>query len=341
MYRIIDKINENTFLAAESSRLFVLKKIKPEDAEIYKSLKALDCKYLAKVRELTSIGDSLYAVLDFIQGDTLGDYVAKNGAFSDEEAKRLTIQICLGLKELHALKIVHRDISPKNIIIDDYKNAVIIDFDISRKYKPQSSADTQILGTQGYAAPEQFGFSQTSCRSDIYSVGVLINFMKTGALLTDEKTAGIFAPVVAKCTEIDEYKRYQNVDELLNELDSKKFKIKSRVRRAIPGFRSGKWWHRAISITYYALAVVAIAVITANNILENEAAVTVAFDILALLAALFGIPACVFDSFGLVARLSKESIGGKSKSVFLKIIFSAVCVVVFCLLIYAESILTQ
>lgn len=74
---------------------------------------------------------------------------------------------------------VHRDIKPENIILRG-SQAVLIDFDAARLHKPEHEADTQILGTTGFAAPEQYGLSQSDIRTDIYSLGVLINVMLTG-----------------------------------------------------------------------------------------------------------------------------------------------------------------
>ena len=71
------------------------------------------------------------------------------------------------------------DVKPENIILRG-SEAVLIDFDAARLHKPEHEMDTQILGTTGFAAPEQYGLSQSDLRTDIYSVGILINVMLTG-----------------------------------------------------------------------------------------------------------------------------------------------------------------
>ena len=69
--------------------------------------------------------------------------------------------------------IIHRDIKPSNIIITAYNRAVLLDFNAAKYYSCQSTEDTVLLGTQGYASPEQYGFGSSSPQTDIYSMGIL------------------------------------------------------------------------------------------------------------------------------------------------------------------------
>lgn len=112
---------------------------------------------------------------EFIQGDTLG-FLLQDALFFPEETKKIVRQVCRALWVLHSIGAVHRDVKPENIILRG-DNAVLIDFDAARFHKPENSADTQILGTTGFAAPEQYGLSQSDIRTDIYALGVLINVM--------------------------------------------------------------------------------------------------------------------------------------------------------------------
>lgn len=112
---------------------------------------------------------------------------------------------------------MHRDIKPENVIVRGSK-AVLIAFDASRIFKSESSADTQILGTTGYAAPEQYGIAQTDQRADIYSVGVPLNIMLTGKHPSRELASGKLGHIVQKCTMVNPEKRYQNVLYLMEAL---------------------------------------------------------------------------------------------------------------------------
>ena len=115
---------------------------------------------------------------EYVQGDTLGE-ILQGGLLTAAQAKQITRQLCSALWVLHSMGVVHRDVKPDNVIIRG-KEAVLIDFDAARIYKNENREDTQILGTTGFAAPEQYGLSQSDGRADIYALGVLLNIMLTG-----------------------------------------------------------------------------------------------------------------------------------------------------------------
>ena len=159
----------------------------------------------------------MVAVLEeYIQGDSLA-YLLKGALFTPAEARKITLQFCNALWVLHTMGAVHRDIKPENVIVRG-SEAVLIDFDASRIFKSENSTDTQILGTTGYAAPEQYGISQTDQRADIYSVGVLLNIMLTGKHPSKELAGGKLGRIVQKCTMVNPKKRYKNVLYLMEAL---------------------------------------------------------------------------------------------------------------------------
>ena len=96
--------------------------------------------------------------------------------------------------------------------------AVLIDFDASRIYKNENREDTQILGTTGFAAPEQYGLSQSDGRADIYALGVLLNIMLTGEHPSRKLASGRMGRIVQRCTMVNPEKRYKNILHLMEVL---------------------------------------------------------------------------------------------------------------------------
>ena len=137
--------------------------------------------------------------------------------FTPQETRKIVKQLCQGLWVLHSMAAVHRDIKPENVILRE-NDAVLIDFDAARLHKPQAEADTQILGTTGFAAPEQYGLSQSDTRTDIYSLGVLMNVMLTGQHPSQTLAEGRLGRVIGRCTQVNPEKRYRDVVHLMGEL---------------------------------------------------------------------------------------------------------------------------
>lgn len=200
------------------------------NSEVYEVLLGVNCPNLPRVQAVACQDGTVLVLEEYIQGDTL-EFLLEERPLSQEQAREILIQICRGLKVLHGLGIVHRDIKPENIILRG-DEAVLIDFDVSRVCKTEQSSDTRVMGTAGYAAPEQFGFSQTDARADIFSLGVLLNEMLTRRHPSQKLADGPLRPIIEKCIEVNVDKRYASVDELLAALREKPPK----------GKKLKKWW---------------------------------------------------------------------------------------------------
>ncbi len=147
-------------------------------SEVYRKLLTVSCPNLPQIMEVGEKEGKTALLEEYVQGDTLGE-ILQGGLLTAAQAKQITRQLCMALWVLHSLGVVHRDVKPDNVIIRGTE-AVLIDFDASRIYKNENREDTQILGTTGFAAPEQYGLSQSDGRADIYALGVLLNIMLTG-----------------------------------------------------------------------------------------------------------------------------------------------------------------
>ena len=184
--------------------------------EVYRKLLDYTCPNLPDVYEVAQEGDQVLELEEYVQGDTLGSLL-RGSLFTQEETRKIVTQVCRALWVLHSIGAVHRDVKPENIILRD-SQAVLIDFDAARFHKPENQNDTQILGTVGFAAPEQYGLSQSDIRTDIYALGVLINVMLTGEHPSRELARGKLGRVVDRCTHVTPQKRYKNVLRLMEAL---------------------------------------------------------------------------------------------------------------------------
>lgn len=198
-----------------TKRLFILRHF-TGSAEVYQTLLHYTCAHLPKILEVVSQGENHLVLEEYIQGDTL-DFLLNGSLFSPKETRTIVTQICQALWVLHTLQAVHRDVKPANVILRG-SQAILIDFDAARLYKPFESPDTQILGTTGFAAPEQYGLSQTDPRTDIYAVGILMNVMLTGQHPSKQLARGQLGRVVEHCTSVNPKRRYPNVLKLMEAL---------------------------------------------------------------------------------------------------------------------------
>lgn len=197
-------------------RIYIKKELKNYNIDVYKKIVNIRNMYMARIYEVFKCEDSLIVIEEFINGQTLQSILDNKGPLNDNMAINYIINLCSILELLHNQKppVIHRDIKPSNIIIDNNGILKLIDFDVSRLYREERNMDTHILGTKGYASPEQFGFEQTDCRSDIYSLGVLLNVLTTGKHIKEKLNEGSLKSIIEKCTNISPDNRYSSVKEL-------------------------------------------------------------------------------------------------------------------------------
>lgn len=204
-----------------------------------------------------------YYVMEYIKGVTLAEF-CKTNTISLSVAKKFVLQLLDAVEVLHKHNIVHRDINPDNIIISDDGTLKLIDFDIAREIVKNKSHDTQILGTVGYAAPEQFGFTQTDERSDIYAIGVLYKFMVCDILDKNKFSDTQLLKIITKCTQIDQKARYKNVSKLRRDVESEFF-ISYQIFDVIPGFRTGNIFKMIFATSAYMIFLVGYIMLVADQ----------------------------------------------------------------------------
>jgi len=174
---------------------------------------------------------NLYMVQDYIEGETLKEYIKEKGTAKTEKICQITSDLCDIIGYLHNQNpaILYRDIKPSNIMITPNEKVVLIDFGISKVYKSDTEQDTVCAGSNGYAAPEQYGSGKCCKQTDIYGIGMLLYFMLKGkSPLTgveplldenyDHNIDGYFRIVIQKCVKIDIKDRYSSVEALKKDI---------------------------------------------------------------------------------------------------------------------------
>ena len=241
---------------AATGEILVQKIIHKESIPVYRKLMELQSPHLTKIISCEEQQDKGVVTEEYVSGKTLDETLRQKGPMPEELVKNYIGQLLEVLEQVHRQGIVHRDISPKNVLISTDGIVKLLDFDIARKRKVNQNADTTILGTVGFASPEQYGFLQTDVTADIYAVGVLMNVMLEGTLpnmhLTRKKA---FYDVVRKCTEIDPQNRYQNVAQLRLALKLGK-QSDTKNKTIIPGFQTGVIWKEILAIFIYLILLI-------------------------------------------------------------------------------------
>ena len=206
-------VNElNLYTHKKSGKKIILIKSAYRNDDVFRILKNMTpSRYLPVIYEVASEENYLLVLEEYIQGEAL-DKVMQN-ELSLSQIKQIMIDLCEALEVLHAKKIVHRDIKPENIVITDTA-AVLIDFGIAKIINSREEKDTVNLGTIGYAAPEQFGFSQSMPATDIYALGVLANELILGVHPTVKVPKGKIGKIINKCTSTQISARYQTATQL-------------------------------------------------------------------------------------------------------------------------------
>ena len=199
----------------QSGSRCVLRRFQGSSA-VYEKLLSVRSSHLPQILAVASEANQVLVVEEYVAGDTLADLL-ETASCSVYQTKSIAMDVCRGLWILHTLGAVHRDVKPENILLRG-KEAVLVDFNASRVMVPEQRTDTVVLGTTGYAAPEQYGLSQTDGRADIYSLGVTMNVMLTGQHPSRKLASGRMGRIIQRCTMLAPEKRYQTVLDLMEAL---------------------------------------------------------------------------------------------------------------------------
>jgi len=201
----------------ETGKICVKKILSIYNPAVYAALFEHPVSRTPRIYALHEENGRLTVIEEYISGDPLSSVLEICGPFSAADAAACGWMLCCILSDLHAFKppIIHRDIKPSNVILTEDGSVVLLDMNAARLQDPAKTVDTKLLGTPGFAAPEQYGFGSSSVETDIYAVGALMD-----ALLPE--TASSLSPrlaeIINKCRELNPTQRYSSAAELARDL---------------------------------------------------------------------------------------------------------------------------
>ncbi len=244
-YKIIEKIGEGTVglvykaLDSKTNEDIALKLIKPEFSpddktfkriqKEFKAVRKLSHTHICRAHHLGTFKGTRFITMEFVSGEDLRDSIKRMGKFTFRKSLFTAKQICEGLSVAHRTGLVHGNLNPKNIKIDEFGNVCILDFGLAGF---PGVRGTTISGEKkewaAYKSPEQLRGEEVDQRSDIYSLGLILYEMLTTrlpitgeiplSLAQEQQIPGGFSRLILKCLVKEKENRVQSADEMLSEL---------------------------------------------------------------------------------------------------------------------------
>lgn len=246
-YKTIATLNEEhkIFIVqnSEDKHIYVKKILDVYNYNVYKHLHSHHINGTPFIYELYQEENTLTVIEEYISGKTLEELLKQKHIFSIDEIKNIVWQLCNILNQLHNCKpaIIHRDLKPSNIILTDEGRVILLDLNAAKHFSSKGNEDTTLLGTKGYAAPEQYGFGMSNPQTDIYALGMVINTLLHGEFSPIPYSESELTPIVNKCLKLSPEERYKSVVEIkkqlnINPIDSRKISLNKMIFLP-PGFR--------------------------------------------------------------------------------------------------------
>jgi len=243
VYRVEDKkIKEEVALKLIKPEIASDKKTLERFSNELKMARKIAHRNVCRMYDLGEEKGTHYITMEYVPGEDLKRLIRKVGQFGAGKTIFIAKQVCEGLAEAHRLGVVHRDLKPQNIMVDEEGNARIMDFGIARSIAGKGITGAGVMiGTPEYMSPEQAEVKEVDQRSDIYSLGVILYEMVTGRVpFVGETPLGIamkhksetpkdprelnaqipddISRVILRCLEKDKDRRYQSAGEVRSEL---------------------------------------------------------------------------------------------------------------------------
>lgn len=188
----------------------------PVEDHVYEMMCHFRCEGLCEVYDTVRLSDGMAVLTEYVDGIPLSEMM-ECVRYSQAEVRQIVKKVLYALSVLHERGLAHRDVKPANVILSKDGRVVLTDFDISRQVK-QNDRDTRVMGTAGFASPEQLGVGESDARTDIYAAGVMLNLMLTGLHPTKAIAKGRMGRIIRKATAILPADRYQSAKKMADML---------------------------------------------------------------------------------------------------------------------------
>ena len=190
------------------------------EMEIMKKMADRKLSGIPKAYRIFEENGEVYLVREYIEGMSLAQMVLQKGGISEAEICRISRKICQTAEQFQNPDepMIHRDIKPENIVVTPGDEVVFIDFGTMRSYKKDGSRDTFVVGTRGTAAPEQYGYTQTDQRTDVYAIGQTMLYMVSESYemnqLSECAVSRRMKKIIEKACSFEPDKRYGDAAQL-------------------------------------------------------------------------------------------------------------------------------
>lgn len=222
----------------ETGKFYVQKLLSVYNISVFRQLMEHPLPGIPRIYEAVEEDAVLTLIEEYIPGTSLQELLDAQKALPEAQVVEYMVQLCGILHSLHSCNppIIHRDLKPANIIVTSDGILKLLDFNAAKCAGGASATDTVLMGTPGFAAPEQYGFGASDAQTDIYALGILMNLLLSGELSHECTVSGPLASIVRRCIMMERSERYSSALDVQKALEN--WQRKSRRQTDADGWKS-------------------------------------------------------------------------------------------------------
>ncbi len=222
----------------KTGRFYVRKTLDVYNFPVFRQLMEHPLPGIPRIYEAVEEDAVLTLIEEYIPGTSLQELLDAQKALPEAQVVEYMVQLCGILHSLHSCNppIIHRDLKPANIIVTSDGILKLLDFNAAKCAGGASAKDTVLMGTPGFAAPEQYGFGASDAQTDIYALGILMNLLLSGELSHECTVSGPLASIIRRCIMMERSERYSSALDVQKALES--WQRKARRQADADGWKS-------------------------------------------------------------------------------------------------------